>query len=252
MTRAVITAADLEMAIRSLVSVRASNLGFEVDLPLAYPNGETVVVTVSTENDAFIVHDSGNGTAVLAAHGINVTPKLNHKLSGIADHYGCEFLSGRMVRRSTADALAVAVAIVANASRSIGDQILNASSAPVVDFRTEALEVLRASVGSERVRENEAVLGESGSRYTASAIILSADQSRAVGIVEPIKDHDAATKKFREFWDIAQNTDLAHLGRIALYDDRRAWAASDLNLLQNVSNIVRLTDGGTRMRELAK
>lgn len=250
MTSAVITAPELEKAIRALVSVRASNLGFDVQLPLVYPNGETVVVTVAAEGDEFVVHDSGNGSAILAVYGVSLTPKLNHKLSEIADHYGCEFLSGRMVRRSSLEGLPIAVAIVANSSRSIGDQMLNTPSAPIVDFKTEALEILRESVGRERVRENEAILGESGSRYTASAVILSKDQSRPVSIVEPIKDHDAATKKFREFWDISQNSDLAHLGRISLYDDRHAWAASDLNLLQNVSNIVRLTDSGSRMREL--
>lgn len=245
------TASELETAVRSLVSVTSSNLGLEVELPLAYPNGDTVVVTVASENEEFVVHDSGNGSSVIAAHGINLTQKLTVKLAEIAEHYGCEFVSGRMVRRVKFEDIAVAVAIVANASRSIGDQILTARHGPIIDFRTEALEILRSSVGSKRVRENEQLIGESGSKYSASAIILDSLGSRPISIVEPIKDHDAATKKFREFWDISENEDLEHLGRISLYDDRKNWASSDLVILQKVSNIVRMTDGAVRMRELA-
>jgi len=251
LTDRAITAAELEAAIQALVSVRASNLGFEVQLPLVYPDGDTVVVTVSAEGSGYVVHDSGGGGAVLAAHGVPITAKLEQKLVRLASHYGCQFLSGRMTRRAAVDDLSLAVVIVANASRSIGDELLVIPSVPMIDFKAEALEILRHSIGAERIKENETILGESGSKYTASALILSRDHSRPLGIVEPVKDHEAATRKFREFWDIAQNSDLSHLERISLYDDRRQWAAADLNLLQNVSNIVRLSDSRTRMQELA-
>ena len=251
MTSVTLTAEALESAVRALISARPIRFGFEVQLPLVYPNGETIAVTVNAEGDGYTVHDGGNGVSALAAHGINITPKLGHKLVEIAGHYGCEFASYRMIRRSSADDLPVAIAIVANASRSIGDQMLHTPTAPILDFKAEALHILRSSIGFDRVRENETVLGESGSKYTASALVLSSDRSRAISIVEPVKDHEAATKKFREFWDISQNVGLSHLSRISLYDDRREWSAADLTLLQNVSNIVRLTDTENRMRELA-
>lgn len=236
---------------QALVSVRPSPLGLDVELPLVYPNGDTVVVTVARDGDGFVVHDSGNGYAALVAHGIAVTAKMAQRLEAIAQHYGCAFLSGRMTRPSDSDGLAVSVAIVANASRSIGDQMLGHRAAPIIDFKTEALEVLRSSIGAKRVVENSLVIGASGSHYSASAMILARDESTAVGLVEPVRDHEAATKKFREFWDISQNDEVRSLERIALYDDRRDWAASDLNLLQRVCNVVRLSDGFRRMQEMA-
>lgn len=245
-----ITRDGLLALMQDLVDVREGSLGLEVELPVVYPTGETVVVTVAFEGEAYNVHDSGNGAAALSAYGLSITDNLAKRLVEIAAHYGCEFLDGRMTRRAQHTELPVAVAIVANASRSIADQLLAPRGAPIVDFKTEALQVLRESVGARRIRENERLLGASGFPYTASAVILSEDESQSLGLVEPIRDHEAATKKFREFWDIKENADLKRLERIALYDDRRQWSAPDLNLLQRVCNVVRLSDGVRRMQEL--
>lgn len=246
-----LSARELEGLIHALVVVHESNLGFEIELPLVYPTGDTVTVTVAPEVDSFVVHDSGTATALLSAGGVTLTSRLSGKFSELAIHYGCELINGRVIKRCLKADLPVVVAIVANASRAVGDYLLSAPHQPILDFKTEALDLLRETIGDDRIRKNENILGSSGSQYVASAIILSRDQQKYVGIVEPIRDRDAATKKFREFWDISQSSSLSRVERIAVYDDRREWHASDLNLLQNVSNLVRLTDSKTRMKEFA-
>lgn len=242
---------DLRDALASILEVRESSLGFEVQLPVVYPNGEMVTVVVTVEGGEYIVHDAGFGSMILNSAGMNLTANLEKKLFSIAQNYGCEFLNGRMSRRCDAESLAIAITIVANASRSIGDQILYRSAEPMIDFRRQAIEKIRAAIGGKRLRENEEVFGDSGYAYRVSAVILDHGQDRAVGYVEPIKDHDAATKKFREFWDISKSERSKDIARLSFYDDLRNWKPSDLILLQKVSNVVRLSDSDARMKEFA-
>ena len=224
-------------------------MGIEVQTPVIYPNGDLVSVTITISDDQYVVHDGGNGSSVLTASGMSLTKKLSEKLHKVAAHYGCEFVNGRMLRTCSADDIGVCAAIVANASRSIGDQTFSRDKQPTIDFRREVLERVRVSVGASRYRENEEVIGESGSPYKISALILDQAQKEPMGFIEPVKDHEAATKKFREFWDISQADRYIRVQRVSLYNEKWGWSPGDLTLLQKVSNVVRLADVETRMKE---
>jgi hypothetical protein len=242
--------ATIRLALHSLIDIRRTNLGCEVQLPLFYPDGGSVTVTVVAERGDYVVHDAGNGTMLLNANGISLTKKLSQKIRELAAMYGCEFSAGRVERKCTTEDIGVCAAIVANASRAVGDQVLQRPVVPFLDFRKEVLERVRFVVGSKRFRENEEVVGESGYSYQVSAVVLDEAESGPVGFIEPIKDHDSATRKFREFWDISRSTRLTDIRRIALFDDSKNWDSSDLIILQEVSNLVRVSDAETRMKEL--
>lgn len=235
--------------ISSLISVSRTNLGIEVQTPVIYPNGDLVAVTIALEEGRYVVHDGGNGSAVLSAAGASLTSKLAKKLQAVANHYGCEFVNGRMLRACSAEDIGVCAAIVANASRTIGDEMLSRANQPIIDVRREVLERIRGTVGASRYRENEEVFGESGSPYKISAVVLDEAKANPIGFIEPVKDHDAATKKFREFWDISQSDQYVGVHRVSLYNEKWGWAQGDLALLQKVSNVVRLADTETRMKE---
>jgi len=243
----------LRRELQGLIRLQPSNLGVILELPVYYPTGEAATVVVASEPGRFIIHDAGMGAMSLSSHGLNLTRRLAQRLDETAAHYGCEFLGGRMIAYAEAQAdIPIVAATVANASRSIADQILLAPTLPLVDFRAEAIDAIKEALGASRIRENEQFAGESGSRYSATAVILNDAESAPVGIVEPVKDHDSATKKFREFWDLSRNLALSAIQRIAMYDDRRHWQAADLSLLQNVANVVRLSDARQRMLEFAR
>lgn len=250
MTSHLLTEDKLRADVAALVSVRPSRDGYLVELPVLYPTGDLVAIEVMPEGSGFLVTDSGHATMALLSHGANLTTTLEKRLASLAAHYGCEYQSGRMFKRVEADEVAITTSIVANASRSIADQILSLPAMPIIDFRIEALEAIRSAVGERRVQENASLAGESGSRYGATAIILSLDGERQIGVVEPVRDHEAATKRFREFWDISRNVALQGLARIAMYDDRRNWQAADLSLLEHVANVVRLSDIRRRLELL--
>jgi hypothetical protein len=218
----------IKNALLSLIDIRRTNLGCEVQLPLFYPDGGSVTVTVTAERGEYIVHDAGNGTMVLNSSGVQMTRNLSQKIVSLAEHYGCEFSSGRVERRCSPDDIGVCAAIVANASRAVGDQVFHRQVIGPIDFRREVLGKVRDIVGNNRFRENEEVLGESGYSYQVSAVILDGEASRPIGFVEPIKDHEAATKKFREFWDISRSDKFGSIKRISLFDDTRQWDRADL------------------------
>ncbi|PZQ97015.1 MAG: hypothetical protein DI533_15820 [Cereibacter sphaeroides] len=242
--------ATIKNALLSLIDIRRTNLGCEVQLPLYYPDGGSVTVTVTVQRDEYIVHDAGNGTMVLNASGVQMTRKLSQKIKGLAEHYGCEFSSGRVERRCSPEDIGVCAAIVANASRAVGDQLFVRQAIGPIDFRKEVLGKVRDLVGDKRFRENEEVHGESGYSYNVSAVILDGVASQPIGFVEPIKDHETATKKFREFWDISRSERFGSINRISLFDDSRSWDRADLIILQEVSNLVRISDAASRMQEI--
>lgn len=247
-----ITPEQMRAAIVSLIDIRRTNTGgCEVQLPLFYPNGDSVTVTVHADKGEYLIHDSGNGVMVLNAHGVELSKKLGKRLAEMAHAYGCEFSGSRIAKRCSLEDVGVCAAIVANASRSVGDQILSQPRIPLIDFRQEVLSRIRGVVGARRLRENEEFYGESGYSYKVSAVILDPTEARPVALVEPIKDHEAATKKFREFYDLSRSAPLLNTARLSLYDDKKAWNQSDLILLQDVSNVVRLADAEKRIRELA-
>lgn len=239
-------------ALMSLIDIRRTSLGCEVQLPLFYPNGDSVTVTVVAERGDYVVHDAGTGVMILNSNGVQVTKKLTQRVVELAEMYGCEFLSGRVSRRCLVEDVGVCAAIVANASRAVGDQLLLRQPQPAIDFRREVLERVRDVVGGKRYREDQEVYGESGYSYRVSAVVLDIAGDQPLGFVEPVKDHDTATKKFREFWDISRSAAVGNVIRISLYNDQRDWNRSDLLLLQEVSNLVRVQDADRRMRELVQ
>lgn len=246
-----VTAAELEAACQALVRVQTTNLGLEVELPVLYPNGDFATVVVARSDSEFLVHDAGFADMALATSGAVITRKFRERLLALAAHYGCEFSNNRMMMKSPVAQLPLAVAVVANASRTIADQLLQMQNQPVFSFRQEVIERVKKFVGEQRVRANEPVYGRSGTEYSISAVVLDRRLSAPLAYIEAVKDADGVNKKFREFYDISLVPDI-YADRIVLYDDNAHLRQGDLILLQDVSNVVRFSDAETRLRPFAE
>ncbi len=244
------TAKNLEAACRALVRVQESNLGFEVQLPVIYPNGDFATVVVAQNGDSFLVHDAGFAAMTLANHAVRMTAKLRARIAKLARHYGCEFSNERMARIATVDELPLAIAVVANASRTIADQLLQVPTQPILSFRQTVIERVKEFVGSNRVRENELVVGNSGTEYHIGAAVLDRQLSKPVAYVEAVRDMEGVNKRFREFYDISLVPELSDMTCIVLYDDAAELRQGDLLVLQNVSNVVRFSDAEARLKPL--
>lgn len=242
---------SLEAACRQLVQVQRSSLGLEVQLPVIYSTGDLATVVVAQENGQIIVHDGGFAAMALATAGVAVTRKTRARIAHLSKHYHCEFLNDRMVKVAKADEVPLVVAVVANASRTIADLLLQTHAQPLFSFRQEAIDRVKEYVGERRVRENESVIGKSGTQYQIGAVILDRTLSLPVAYVEAVKDLEGVNKRFREFYDISQLLFSPEPERITLYDDKAGLRQGDLIVLQEVSNVVRLSDAASRFRPLA-
>jgi hypothetical protein len=245
------TPESLEAACRDLVRVQRTSLGFEVQLPVIYPNGDLVAVVVTQEGGQTIVHDGGFAAMTLATAGVAITKKMKARMLALSNHYGCEFTNDRMLKVAKEDDLPLVVAVVANASRTIADQMLQTHAQPLFSFRQEVIDRVKEFVGAKRVRENEAVSGKSGTQYQIGAVVLDKELRSPAAYVEAVKDAEGVNKRFREFYDISQLFLSPEPDRIIMYDDKAHLRQGDLIVLQDVCNVVRFSDAERRFRQIA-
>lgn len=244
-----LTHETVEIASRALISARETNLGFEIQMPVVYPNGQCVSVVVGVSGGAYVVHDAGFGAMYLTSAGVDLTKQLSKKLGRLADEYGCEFVDGRMMRACTETQLPIAIALVANASRAVGDQYFEQREKKVRDFRKEVSLALARALPSDRVKRVQ-VVGDSGTSYKIAHAVLSKDYETEIAFVEPIPDQQAVDRKFREFSDIKMSNDYPEVERISVYDDRNQWRDGDLAVLSRVSNVVAFASFPRRLERL--
>jgi hypothetical protein len=196
-----LTPEEIEAASRALVTARASTLGVEITTPVIYPNGQCVTVAVTIEGAEYVVHDAGLGSMYLTAEGVRISRELRDRLTALAARYGCDFIEGRMSRRCSADDVSVAAMLVANASRSIGDQAAEIRRQSESQFRYAVTERIRESVG-KRLRENESFKGASDHTYRVSNVVLDEHEKQPIAFVVPLASRTSVPTLFRELFDL--------------------------------------------------
>ncbi len=246
----VVTPEEIETTARAVVSTRTTSLGIEVTTPVVYPNGSLVTVAVTVEGGEYVVHDAGLGAMYLNSEGIKLTRQLTRRFGELAARYGCEFISGRMTRRCTPEHIAMAAVMVANASRTIGDQALEIRRQIETDFRTVVVDRVRDIAGSARVRENEMVKGESGRGYRIPSLILDSSQSYPLAFVVPLPNRAAVADRFAEFFDIKKANERVR--RETVYDETADLRPEDLRFMRmdGVSQVVAFQQTRLRFVEL--
>lgn len=228
---------ELAAASRALISARRTNLGVEVQMPVIYPTGESVTVVVTVQGGEYLVHDAGFGAMYLTSSGVSLNQTLRARLAQLAIQYGCDFIDGRMSRRCSAEQVALAMVMVANASRTVGDQAIEARKRPIASFKRELIDLVTDMYGA-RVRPDEEVRGTYGTLYRVNAAILDSGQTSVVTFIEAVADESSVNRHFREFWDLSKSPIYENVTRLAVYDSRRNWREGDLSILQTVSKIV--------------
>jgi hypothetical protein len=225
----VVTPEEIEAAARAIVSARTTSLGIEVTMPVVYPNGDLVTVAVTVDGGEYVVHDAGFGAMYLNSAGVRLTRQLAHRFGELAARYGCEFISGRMTRRCSPEQVAMATVMVANASRTIGDQALEIRRQSESDFRAAVAERVRDIAGT-RVRENETVKGDSGRSYRIASLILDTSLSFPLAFVVALPNRAAVPDRFAEFFDIRRAHDRVR--RESVYDEGSDIRPEDLRFMQ--------------------
>jgi len=206
-------------------------------------------VAVTVADGEYVVHDAGFGTMYLNSAGVRLTRQLTQRFSELALRYGCGFIGGRMTRRCLPEQLAMAVVLVANASRAVGDQALEIRRQTESDFRIAVAERVR-DVAGKRVRENEIVKGESGRSYRISSVILDSSQSFPVAFVIPLPNRASVPNHFAEFFDIRKARE--QILRESIYDENSDIRPEDRRFMEmdQVSEMVPFQQTRVKLAQL--
>lgn len=243
----ILTADALRLATEDLLRVRQVGADFEVELPVMYPDGQFVMLVVSRVGDVYRVHDAGGGAMYYESVGGRITRQLGQNFVSVADHYRCKYSNGRVWRESDADHLPMTIAIVANASRSVGDLAKMIRRRADRPFRATVAARLHNAYG-ERIRENEEVKGKSGKSYHLAALLLDAEQQNPLAFIEASASQSTVLSHVGQFVDLKYGN--PNVFNVSVYDDNERWKAEDLRLLRQVSIIVPFSRTEMRMKRL--
>jgi hypothetical protein len=224
---ATLTAAEIEKAVRALITAEKSNLGIEVTSPVAYGDGELVSVVVEQLESGLTVHDAGFGAMRLSSAGVLLTRTTIQRLMEFTQRYRCTFADGRVSSPATMDDVAQVVCLVANASRSVADYIYEVRRQAEANFRIVVFDKLREIVG-DRVRETEQFRGKSG-RLWRVPIVLDVSKSRPQNFVSALAHRHAVPQSFTMLYDLGQA--YPEIERDAVYDDAADLRQEDRALL---------------------
>ncbi len=244
-----LTTEEIGSAASALVMAEETSLGVEVTTPVVYPDGRAVTVVVSVDSGEHVVHDAGFGSMFLTSSGIKLSKQIRKRLTSMAEVYGCEFLNGRMTRRADTEHIALAIAMVANASRCVGDEVLEARRRAESDFIVAVTDSLRDVVGGKRLRTNEQYTGESGAHYRVHNVILDNAESDAIAFVEPLSSRSVVSQRFMEFTDLRPLHQGANMYAVA--DDHEDLSEPHQILLRRVCELVPYSESRERFKPLA-
>ena len=211
-----LTKEEIEQAVREVVEAQPMMLGFEVTTPVLYSNGDYVIVIVAQEADGYIVHDASLGSMRVAAEVPRTGREASARLRAIAERYGCSVDGSRITRFCKADNVGPSVALVANASRTVGDLAVEMRRQNESQFRYVVTESLREIVG-KRLREDESYKGASGITYRVPNVILNPTLQCPFAFAVPLASRTAVPSQFRELFDL--KAAFPHVYNESIYND---------------------------------
>ncbi|QQP90923.1 hypothetical protein IGS68_06785 [Skermanella sp. TT6] len=233
---------EVERIARSLISAEETNLGIEVTTPVIYPNGNCVTVVVEQTRSGLAVHDASSGAMFLASEGIHFTRQIARRLAPLVADYGCKLDDGRVARNTDSTDLAVAIALVANASRLVADHVLEVRRQTEVEFRHAVTERLREFVG-ERLRENETFHGASGRVYRVANVILDAEQACPIAFIVSLASRGTVPACFSEMFDLKNA--FPTVANESVYAEHGDLRPEDKAFLGQVSKVIAFGQAST-------
>jgi hypothetical protein len=143
----------------------------------------------------------------------------------------------------------MAAVMVANASRTIGDQALEIRRQAEGEFRAAVVERVREIAG-KRARENETVKGDSGRSYHIPSVILDSSESFPLAFVVPLPNRAAVATRFSDLFDIRKAHERVQ--RESIYDEASDFRPEDLRLMrmEKVSELVPFQQTRVRFAQL--
>lgn len=243
-----LTPESIERALQSLIMAERTNGGVEVSTTVAYPGGDLINVIVEQTANGFLVHDASAAASRLSLAGVTMSRHVTERLVEYAGRFNCFFENSRVAANVDAGSIELAIAMVANASRSVADYALELRKHVETDFRMTVTEALRDIIG-KRLRENEECVGKSGRKYKVSAMVLDERETSPILFIAPIPNRAAVPHGFAMFYDLKEEEKYRHAAREAIYDETSDLRNEDRTLLKSACEVVTLTQARRRLQK---
>lgn len=203
--------------------------GVLVNTDCMYPGNGIVQVSVMGAGSSFFVTDRGGAIRVAEMAGAEIT----HHGRAYVKHVkmqGLEIAHGTIRSPNIGiDEVPAAILLVANASKEFADALFDGYRlAKSRSFKELVRAMLKAEFADRDVKE-DIVIGSSQKAHTFENVVTFLNGSKL--IVDPVlNDANSINSRLVANLDI-KHTNNPHLIQRIVYDDDRAWQASDLNLL---------------------
>lgn len=219
----------VQSAIREVVRADQDIDGVYVTTQCMYPTGGFVRVVVRGGEDTFVVSDEGAGFREIETTGTDARI-AEGPVKHLIVPQGLSILKGVIrspsVRR---EALPVAIAAVANASKEVADWFYTHLR---IKRERNFKQLVRRFVNEtfhKSVQHDVAIVGKSNKAHKFENVILLPNGRRL--IIDPVlHEHASISSRIVANIDIAQ-MDHGDIEQRIVYDDEDEWKPEDLNLL---------------------
>ena len=223
--------------------------GLHVNTGVLFLSGDCVQVSVDSDPDGYLVSDHCLAAMYLELHGLTIGTKLRHSFSNYAQKYGCEFKSNCVQKTCTTDQIPIAIAMVANASKSIGDYIIEPRRREDTGFKQQVSAKLQEAVGL-RMRQREAVRGYSGRVWHVDNIVLDKQLKHPIAFIETVPNRNTVPRRVTAFLDLKNK----HQGatNTAVIKDDNDLRPEDYQLLKEICDPVTFDKSKPNFENFAK
>lgn len=238
----------IQNALSGLFVLTERKDGVVVTTQCVYPSNSFAKVFVQGGIDTFVASDEGSALREIESVGGDV-PKPDKMLAPIVKRYGLQIAEG-VISAPPCDSasLALAIALVANASKSVAEWLFEHTKIrPVENFKFEIASILRRDFHNS-VR-SDTLVGHSNKPHKFDNIIFLSGSRRLV--IDPvINDRSSINARVVANMDL-RAAEYSGLEQRIVFDDRQDWKIEDINLLQVGAPVIQYTRAQEVIKRLA-
>lgn len=203
--------------------------GVRVSTHCLYPSNGMVGVVVRGGDNAFVVSDEGGALQEIGASGRSLA-SASHAMGRLVRPQGLRVENGSILSPPvTLSELAVAIILVANASKEVADWgLANTKFKPARNFKQALAELLKRHFHDE-LKHDQLIAGRSNKAHKFRHVV-HLSRGRRLLIDPAVNDSTSINARVVANMDVrmAENPDLLQL---IVYDDQEKWESATLALL---------------------
>ena len=241
---------DVQNALTQISAAHEFGDGILVTTHCLYPSNGFVNVVVRGFGNTFSVSDNGGAIHEIEATGVtDIRP--DKTLASLVKAQGLTVQDSTIVSPLvTLNALPIAIALVANASKEMAEWLFdNSKIKRTRDFKAMVKEFLHQTFDRNSFAD-EFVVGVSNKPHKFENLIVLPNRRKLI-VDAVVADASSINARVVANMDVKM-AGIPGLEQRIIYDDEEDWKPADLNLLQVGAPVIAFSKSATAIRNLAK